>query len=591
MHFLVAAFFLFQTAKVPGVEPASPEPSLAYEASIRGAPSEAMLNTLRMVSDTLTLRRQIPASHAHLRRRIARDIEGFREVLHSEGYYGAEVRAELDEDVRPIRVRFVIEPGEPYLISSVTIEPLEALDPQAPDLPDPAALGLRVGEPLRARAVLDAESRLLDTVREWGYPFPNVPEREVIVDHAIQQAEVTFYLEPGPRRRFGPARITGLTDIDESFVHAMLEWTEGDWFKGSLLGETQHKLHRTRLFSVVRIEPIDEVSEFAPMAIELVERQHRTISAGLRYHTDTGVDFMTSWEHRNIQALGRRLSADLGFGQTEQGVGGSFRIPHYRRADQVLVFEGEARRRDLDAYLSRRVGGVTAIERIVSDRLSGRIGVAYRLDRVEQKGVTNTYHLVSLPVSIAWTTADDRLDPTEGTRVTLSAEPFMDVVDLDTSFFKTETSVSHYLSITESRDLILALRTRLGMIVGAGRGSIPPDERFYAGGGGSVRGYPYRTISPLIGDVPIGGRSLFETSVELRKKITETLGVVVFVDGGTAPEPIFPKIDSDYRVGAGVGARYYTPIGPLRLDVAVPLNRRSEVDSSFEIYVSLGQAF
>jgi translocation and assembly module TamA len=164
-------------------------------------------------------------------------------------------------------------------------------------------------------------------------------------------------------------------------------------------------------------------------------------------------------------------------------------------------------------------------------------------------------------------------------------------MDPKTVFLKTEATVSHYVPLGESRDFILALRMKLGMIAGAGRDDVPPDERFYAGGGGSVRGYPYRTISPLDDDDPIGGRSLLESSIELRKKVTETFGLVVFVDGGTVSESPYPDFDSEYRLGAGVGGRYYSPIGPLRLDVAIPLNRRSEIDNSFEIYLSLGQAF
>lgn len=590
---LALGLLLCCAAARPGAEEQAADTRPAYEAEISGAPSETILETLNTVSDTFALRDQPPASRAHLRRRTERDRESFLKVLHSEGYYGADIQVELDEDGESVLVRFVINAGAPYLIEEVVIEAVGARDSASPPLPEPEALGLQSGQVLRAAKVLNAEATLLEQVKELGYPFPEIARREVVVDHGTETAEITFHLDTGSRMRFGDARVAGLVNVAEAFVRKNLNWREGDWFKASLLSQTQTKLYKTGLFSIVRIEAVDEEAESGrvPITLELVERKHRTIAAGLRFHTDTGVDALSSWEHRNIQGLGRTFAIHLGMGQTEQGVGTLFVIPFYRRDDQRLVFETDARREDLDAYLSTRLGGMVAIERMLSEHMNGRIGVAYRFDRIEQKGDTDSYHLLSVPASLAWTTADSTLDPTQGTRASLLAQPFVDVMDPKTVFLKTEATVSHYVPLGESRDFILALRMKLGMIAGAGRDDVPPDERFYAGGGGSVRGYPYRTISPLDDDDPIGGRSLLESSIELRKKVTETFGLVVFVDGGTVSESPYPDFDSEYRLGAGIGGRYYSPIGPLRLDVAIPLNRRSEIDNSFEIYLSLGQAF
>ncbi|MEA3366135.1 MAG: BamA/TamA family outer membrane protein, partial [Candidatus Hydrogenedentes bacterium] len=433
-------------------QPADTEP--VYDAEIRGAPSDAILETLNAVSDTIALRDQPPASRAHLHRRTERDRESFRKVLHSEGYYGADIQVEFAEDVEPLHVRFVINSGKPYLIEHIVIERVAARDSASLSLPEAEALGLRAGEPLRAAAVLNAEAKLLEFVKELGYPFPEITRREVIVDHSTQTAEITFHLDTGPRMRFGQVRVAGLVNVAEGFVRKNLTWSEGDWFKASLLSETQTRLYKTRLFSIVRIEAIDEQteSERVAIALELVERKHRTIEAGLRFHTDTGLDALSRWEHRNLQGLGRTFAIDIGIGQTEQGIGTLFVIPFFRRDDQRLVFETEARREDLDAYLSTRLGGVVAIERMLSEHLNGRIGVAYRFDHVEQKGDTNSYHLLSVPASLEWTTADSTLDPTTGNRATLLVQPFVDVTDPNTVFLKTQAAVSHYVPLGESRD-------------------------------------------------------------------------------------------------------------------------------------------
>jgi len=120
---------------------------------------------------------------------------------------------------------------------------------------------------------------------------------------------------------------------------------------------------------------------------------------------------------------------------------------------------------------------------------------------------------------------------------------------------------------------------------------VPADERFYAGGGGSIRGYSYQSVGPLSGGDPVGGRSLLELSTELRLRLGERFGFVGFLDGGSAFGAAFPDFDEELLWGTGLGFRYFTAVGPLRLDFAVPLDRRHGIDDAFQVYISLGQAF
>jgi translocation and assembly module TamA len=212
------------------------------------------------------------------------------------------------------------------------------------------------------------------------------------------------------------------------------------------------------------------------------------------------------------------------------------------------------------------------------------------LSQVEQIGEEN-YRQIFLPLYFKWDTGDDLLDPTRGGRLFLQVMPFFDVTGSDSDFIKGYARYRHYIPVLKKPLLTLAGKVSIGVIEGSGLVSIPADERFYAGGGGSIRGYAYQSVGPLVAGDPIGGQSLIELSAEVRVKLTDHLGLVGFLDGGSAFADTIPDSSQDLRWGSGAGLRYFTPIGPLRFDVAVPLNRRPEIDDSFQIYISLGQAF
>jgi translocation and assembly module TamA len=222
-----------------------------------------------------------------------------------------------------------------------------------------------------------------------------------------------------------------------------------------------------------------------------------------------------------------------------------------------------------------------------------RGGLGFRASRVEHLVEDERVALLLVPLQFDWDTSDDLLDPGRGGRLGLKFAPFFDIFLSDFAFLKGYASYARYVRLLRRPSIVFASRAALGAMTGAARDSIPADLRFYAGGGGSVRGIPFQTAGPLneADEEPLGGRSLLELSAELRVKVTKTIGFVTFVDGGSAFEAKFPDLEESLRWGAGVGLRYFTPIGPLRLDVALPLNRREDIDDRFQIYVSIGQAF
>jgi translocation and assembly module TamA len=269
----------------------------------------------------------------------------------------------------------------------------------------------------------------------------------------------------------------------------------------------------------------------------------------------------------------------------------SYRKPDFLRPDQAFLANLKIAEDRTSAFTSRNLNASVFFERFLTRRTMAGAGTGFRVSHVEQSGAEDDFALGSLPLRFSWDARNDLLDPTRGGRVDLDVTPFVDVRDPSARFVRGYLSTTGYVPVTTGAASVLAFRMGLGFTAGAERNAIPADLRFYAGGGGSIRGYPYQSVGPLSGETPLGGRSLLELSTELRLRIAGNIGMVAFVDGGSAFAAGTPGGDERLLWGAGAGFRYYTGFGPLRVDVAFPLDRRPSLDDSFQIYVSLGQAY
>lgn len=550
-----------------------------------------MESRIRELSETLSKRKEAPASRVHLRRRMERDHDTFLKALRAEGYYSATVESDIAQAPEGSMVTFTFNPGPRYTLSAISIEP--KTPPPSNVLPAPKEIGLDTGAPARAQTVLDAENKLLNLLRNRGYPFPKVDQREVTVDYATHTMDVRFALDLGPRADFGQLRVKGLDKVKERVVKSETPWESGDRFEARELELYRKRLYDTGLFSIVRVKPDEEVSPGGdvPIDLEVVERKHRTIAVGLDYYTDEGAGSRFKWEHRNLWGLGRRLTWETRIAQIRQESKLTLSLERFRRRDQRLVLSLEGGRFAPDAFTSRRVRTSAILERKLTDHLSASGGVALRYSRVEQLGETDSFEFVSFPLELRWDRSNSALDPTKGFRLSGHVEPFLDFFGQPSRFVKSEVTGSYYLPFDKKRKWVLATRAKAGSIAGESRNGVPADERFYAGGGGSIRGYPFQEVGPIEDGEPIGGLSLVEVSAEMRFRATEQFGLVAFVDGGSVFGSSLPNFDEPLRYGAGVGVRYFSPIGPFRLDVAFPLNKPDNVNDSFQIYVSIGQAF
>jgi translocation and assembly module TamA len=567
-----------------------------YRTEITGAEDSELASLLDKVSELKTLEDKLPASEEALRRRADRDLERLADAAHSLGYWDADFSYDVDTSAETAKVTVTVKQGPLYHVASVKV-----LGPDGQQLSIPQdgeKLPLRPGDPARTAPVVATETALVAAFGDSGHPFARVDNRRVEIDHGTQTMDVTYTLDPGPVMRFGPVAIAGLERLNPAYVEGRVRWQGGEIYNASKVEETRRALIETGLFSTVQIIPTADPEHpgEARMTIDATERLHRTIGAGLAYNTSQGFGVRAFWENRNLfgNAEYLRLSADVG--QQLDAFRANFRRPDFLAIDQDFLATAEAVNDTPVAYNSRRATATAGIERRVDRWLTGGLSVLVQKANVTQladvPGLgTQRYELVGLPAYIKLDKTDNLLNPTIGYRVQLGITPAHTFSGSHLTFVTNLLSGSTYWPLGAEQRAILAGKLALGSLDGAPLAQLPADQRIYAGGGGSIRPYGWQLAGPLASNSkPIGGRSSLVLNLEARIRITETIGIVPFVDAGSYYESPVPQLGRTPLYGVGLGARYYTAFGPLRLDLATPLHKRS-ADSPIQVYISLGQAF
>ncbi len=571
----------------------APAEDIAYEATISVEGEPKLEKTLRAASLLLAQSDRPPPNKFALRRRLDQDAERLQQVLRAEGYYAATLDTQLDLGAEPAQIRISVDSGPRYELDRIAMTgpdggTLEGISLTLKEI------GLELGQVARSADILDAERKIGLRLAERGYPLATVSDRTAVVDHARRTMSVTFVVDPGPLARFGEVRIAGAKNVDDQYIRNRLSWKAGDRFDLRQLEETRKRLIRSELFLSVKIVPDTKVEPDGSVAIqiELVERKPRSVSAGVNWASSEGFGTEATWEHRNLVGHGERIDTTVTLSQLLIGANAFLRLPDAVRPDLDVVAATGLEKEDTDAFKSLRATGGTGLEQRFTSELSAGLGLSLTFEREEDEDGENDFTLLGLPGNLRYDGTNDPLDPSSGARALATATPYYALFAETDYFLRNETTASAYYAIDEEARYVLAARGRLGSIWGAGREELPASIRFYAGGGGSVRAYGFQKLGPLDeDDDPQGGRSVIEFGGEMRIRLTETLGIVPFVEGGNVYVDMLPEVyQFDFRYGAGLGLRYYTAIGPARLDVAVPLNPR-ESDDSFQFYVSLGQAF
>ncbi|MFB9947862.1 autotransporter assembly complex family protein [Rhizobium puerariae] len=528
-------------------------------------------------------------------------------VLYEEARYGGTVHisvagTDIDhlppnpafDHASPVPVTVRIDPGPVFKLGSVRFDGDAAgRDPSKYDLVPGGGAGSLV--------ILKAGERLLVDLKDEGRPLAKLTQRQVTADHQTKTVDVVLGAVGGPVAPFGAVAVKGSRAVDAAFVSRYSRLDKGGPYSPEQLKKANDRLRELGVFSSVTIREADKLAPDGslPLTIEVSEGKYRYFGFGAEYSSLDGIGLEGYWGHRNLfgeaeslriegSVSGIDATTDLSTFNYSAGI--VFTKPGAFVPEATFESRLEAKSETPDPYDAQSViySATMAYELNETDKLTGGGEIAW-INTDDAFG-KNQYLTVSLPLGFERDARDNKLDPTEGYHATLAAKPSYEILD-GTIFSSFEGSIAGYLGLGEENGVVLAGRLAAGTLVGADSlESIPATRRFFAGGGGSVRGYSYREISPYNGaDEATGGRSYALGSFEVRVKVSENIGIVPFMDVGTVSTGIMPDF-SDIRAGAGIGVRYATPFGPLRLDVAIPL-QRYDGGSQYGIYAGIGQAF
>ncbi|GAA0460091.1 autotransporter assembly complex family protein [Sphingomonas molluscorum] len=528
------------------------------------------------------------ANAAMITARAKEDEQLAVRILHAEGYYdGTAVSTVEQQEGGTVQVTINVTPGPQYKLASIKVDAAPTTPPNLVD----KELPLKVGEPIIAERVQAAEANVSLKLPQQGYPFVKVGERDILLDEQTVTGDYTLPVDTGPRSSFGGYTTDGKLAFDAEHVGVLARFEPGELYDTRKVDDLRDALVGTGLFSSVSVEPkrtgqlAPDGTEYVDLAVHQTAGPARTLAAEAGYGTGQGVRVEGSWTHRNLfPPEGALIIAGVA-GTQEQGLSATFRRQNAGKRDRTVSLTAAANHSNYEAYEA------------FTGTLAGKI--SYDSTPIWQKRFTysygfetnkrdrGTYFVAALPLFGGFDTSDNLLNPTKGFRLKLNASPETSVRGDVRPYGRFMVEGTAYYPVTSS--IVLAGRARAGSIFGIDRDDLAPSRRYYAGGGGSVRGFGYQELGPRAPDGdPIGGRSLNEFAIEARYRFGN-FGIVPFLDAGQVYEGTMPDA-SDLRFGAGIGGRFYTNFGPLRVDVATPLKRR-EGESKVALYISIGQAF
>jgi outer membrane protein insertion porin family len=525
------------------------------------------------------------------------DLEKLRRFYESKGYYGATVAydLEIDESKSAITARITIDEAPPVLISEVNVEVKG--DSSAQAVP-PKELPLKPGAIFREAEYQQAEQFLRTVFLDHGYAYVKT-ERKAQVNVDERRASIQYTIEPGPIAVFGATEVKGTDTVDPKIITRELTYHAGETYSQSKISESRDKLLALDLFASVRIGPAETqgTPTGVPMEIEVTEKSHREVRLGVGWGTEDKFRAQLQWRHLNWLGDGRRLSITGRYSSI--AIRGAIDLvqPHFLTPNTQGAINGSYDQEDEETYL-RHVGRLAPrLEQQFSKTLTGF--VLYRLEydklndidqaTVNALGPIRRKGFLSGPsAGIVWSTTDDPLNPKKGEVVTFGFD--YGGWGGDFNFYKMTAQGKKYIDI--GWQTIFASRLKLGLADSIGPDeNLPLFERFYAGGENSVRGYVRRHLGPLSSSGrPLGGLSLVEGSLELRRPIWKELSGAVFVDFGQVSKRAFDLPFGDLQFSRGFGVNYTTPVGPLSLYVGFPVHP-PRGDRSWQINFSIGTFF
>lgn len=605
---------LFGGDKASEAEEVIGEPqAYAVTFTIAGAADGDLERRLQRASSLWQDRDKPASGAAGLIAKARGDYRRLLAALYTQGRYGGTISilvagreaADLPPDTElpdPASVTIAIDPGPVFLFGRTEIinRAPPPVDPQdVVELPEEK--GFRPGEIARSGVILDAERLAVEAWRQQGHAKAEAIERRVAAAHDRDIVDTTLVIEPGRKAGYGPVAVQGTERMDPGFVAFMTGLQTGAEYDPDDLKRANDRLQRLGVFRAARLEEAEAIGDngLLPITVVVQERLPRRFGVGGSYSTVDGAGFEAFWMHRNLFGRAERLRFEgkvAGLGNSfdpedlTYRAGVSFVKPGVYTPDTDFSTSIFGDREVLEPYTRNAVTADAGFTQIFSEHLSARI-LAFAEYAKFDDDVFGEREFVSAGLlgGVILDQRDDKVDPTSGYYLEGVAQPFYEF-NYGNAIASFTAEGRTYYGFGKERPIVLAGRLKLGSIAGAPISEIAPDKLFFAGGGGSVRGYAYRNIGvPTDGEIT-GGRSLIEASAEVRAKVTDTIGVVAFADAGLVGEDSLPDFSEEVQVGVGLGLRYYTGLGPIRLDLATPLNPRSG-DPDVAFYVGIGQAF
>jgi translocation and assembly module TamA len=627
-------FGLFGSDDTP---PAVSRAAISYSFTVQvTGDASALKDSVKDASSLYSLRKDAPADGEALARRAQSDFAPVIDALWGAGYYNAAVTISIDgaalaigssdiaafsraaESYRnraPAPVIIKVNPGPLFKLRTVRV--LDALGVEFPESElQQRIVGLKPGDPAAASEIRAAETRIVDYFRKQGRPLAKIQSVAPVVDHALDIMDLTVTVAPGPIAPFGEATINGPQTFDPAIVRSFLYIHPGDPYSPVAIADARNSIREIPAVGGVRITEGTTLDAYGrlPYQIDVEDRLPYAVGASMKYSTTNGPEGQVYWEDRNVfgGAERLRLQADVFYAPpwyissqslrhfSSDDIGGrisaSFLKPALWGTTNDLLINALAEKLSTSGagfvgYQAEDADVTTSLRHRFNQNFWVQAGLeAQHGDATDALGTVN-YTLVGVPVSANFDTTDSKLDPTRGVRLNASAVGFGTFLGSSLDLVQAKAGASAYYSIDADSRYVLAGRVTAGAMGGPQLDEIPANWRFYTGGGGSVRGYAYDELGPTVfwGAV-VGGRSVFDASAELRVKVTDTIGVVPFFDIGNAFTSNFPTFNEPLFSAVGLGLRYYTSVGPIRLDVAFPLERHPGT-GPVAIYVSIGQSF
>jgi translocation and assembly module TamA len=597
--------------------PAHAADPVAYILRIQPTGEAALDAALTGSAQLAALRTAAPAGPFALVARARQDMPRLATALNSFGYYQPHITVTinghgLDDPALPDQLGALPATAKADVDVAIDKGPLFYLRHVALDGTVPAqaakAFALKPGEPAVAATVLAARDSLLSALQEQGFALAKVdpPAATAIpADHAI---DVVFHVATGPRVDLGPIAITGLRRVRARYVRRRLLIRQGQLYQPSKIEAAREDLASAGVFSGIRIsaaKTLDASGEL-PLRVDVTERKLHTVTLNISYSTDLGGSAGATWSHHDLfgNAEQLNLTAELtGLGGTaDQGIGylakAQFLKPDFYHRDQTLEIDIEGLRQDLQSYNQTALIAGPSLRRKLSSEWTVGVGLTGTEESILQEGVTRDYTLLAVPLTAIFDSTHVKSpldDPLHGVRATIIATPTESLSGQSSTFVILQGQAAtyfdlHNLGIARPGMSVIAMRGLVGSVRGATDFDLPPDQRFYGGGSATVRGFRYQSIGPQFSDnYPVGGTGIDAATIELRQRLWGNIGAAAFIDAGQVGEGSAP-FAGRLEEGAGLGARYYTPIGPIRIDFAVPITPIPHGDS-FELYLGLGEAF